>query len=117
MTMANYTIVLNVPGNRLPTIEKLANQAFGDMVRFVKKVDPEKSRADRLASIASDVESAASDIEELKDELQEWYDNLPENFQSGDKGSELEEAIQALDEIKDGLESVDFSSVSFPTMF
>ncbi len=115
--MANYNIVLSVPGNRLPTIEKKAQEAFGDMFRFVKKIDPAKSRADRLNSIEADVQSACSDIEELKDELQEWLDNLPENLQAGDKASELEEAIQALDEVKDGLESVDFSSVSFPTMF
>jgi len=56
-------------------------------------------------------------VEELKDELQGWFDNLPEQFQSGDKGSELEEAIQQLEELKDGLESLDFSSVVFPGMY
>jgi len=39
------------------------------------------------------ISGAFSDAEGLRDELQEWHDNLPENFQNGDKGSALEEAI------------------------
>lgn len=38
---------------------------------------------------------------ELRDELQEWYDNLPENFQNGDKGQRLEEAISGLEDVAD----------------
>jgi hypothetical protein len=36
-------------------------------------------------------------LEELKDELEEWYSNLPDNFQNGDKGDMLQEAIVELD--------------------
>lgn len=43
------------------------------------------------------VSDAFSDAEGLKDELQSWWDNLPENFQNGDKGDALQEAIDALD--------------------
>lgn len=48
-------------------------------------------------TVADAVSAAFSQIEELKDELQSWYDNLPENFQNGDKGSQLQEAIDALE--------------------
>jgi hypothetical protein len=48
--------------------------------------------------VADAVGNAVSDLSTLRDELQEWFDNLPENFQNGDKGSQLEEAIGELDE-------------------
>lgn len=45
--------------------------------------------------------SAASDawsgMEGLKEELESWYENLHENFQNGQKGEELQEAIQQID--------------------
>jgi hypothetical protein len=58
-------------------------------------------------------------VEELKDECQEWYDNLPENFQNGDKGSTLQEAVNALENIESNLDSAgsDCDSVEFPGMF
>lgn len=46
------------------------------------------------------VGGAFSDIEELANEMQEWYDNMPENFQDGDKGSEVQEAQDALSNIQ-----------------
>lgn len=49
-----------------------------------------------LADLVSD---AFSEIESLAGEMQEWYDNMPENFQQGDKGSEVEEAKDALENI------------------
>lgn len=49
-------------------------------------------------SVADAIESGVADLETLRDELQDWYDNLPENFQSGEKGSQLEEAISNLDD-------------------
>jgi len=47
------------------------------------------------------ISGAVGDLEYLKDELQEWFDNLPENFQQGDKGSQLEEAISNLEYISE----------------
>jgi hypothetical protein len=42
------------------------------------------------------VADAYSEAQSLRDELQEWYDNLPESFQNGDKGSALQDAVDAL---------------------
>lgn len=113
--MAKYKVTIFVEAARITTIQKEAEAAFGKEIR-VEKVDLSRSRADRLSDVENQVQDCCSDVEELRNELQEWFDNLPEQFQSGDKGSELEEAIQALDEIKDNLDGVDFSSVSFPSM-
>ena len=46
------------------------------------------------------VDNAFDDIDNLKDELQEWFDNLPESFQSGDKGDQIQEAVDTLDSIE-----------------
>ena len=43
--------------------------------------------------------SVESEIGCLREELQEWYDNLPEQFQDGDKGCELQDAISLLEDI------------------
>lgn len=48
-------------------------------------------------SVADALSNGVSDLESLKDELQDWYDNMPENFQSGDKGEQLQTAIDQLD--------------------
>lgn len=47
--------------------------------------------------IADAVSDACSNASELRDELESWYDNLPENFQSGDKGDQLQEAMSNLE--------------------
>lgn len=62
-------------------------------------------------SVADAIENGLSDLTTLRDELQEWYDNMPENFQSADKGSQLEEAIGELDEA----ESVDHDALTGST--
>lgn len=47
-------------------------------------------------TVADLIESAHGECEELGEELQEWYDNMPESFQSGDKGDQLQQAIDEL---------------------
>ncbi|MGE0294727.1 MAG: hypothetical protein AB7P97_20440 [Hyphomonadaceae bacterium] len=49
-------------------------------------------------TVADAIENGVGELTQLRDELQEWYDNLPENFQSGDKGDQLQEAIGELDD-------------------
>jgi hypothetical protein len=83
----------------------------------VKKIVHASSRADRLAEAERNVQDAKATVEELRDELQSWLDNLPENFQSGQKGSELEDAINALEDISNELDGIDFGGVQFPGMY
>lgn len=68
---------------------------------------PKPKYVESLCTLAGAIEEARTTAEELRDELQEWYDNLPEQFQSGDKGSELQEAIDQLTEGVDALEGAE----------
>lgn len=75
-----------------------------------------KSAPQPLTYTLSDAASSAqSDTEELRDELQEWYDNLPENFQNGDKGSQLQEAIGYLDDAANSMEEPDLDADEMPS--
>lgn len=53
-------------------------------------------------------------VEELKDELESWYDNLPEQFQSGDKGDQLQSAISELDSAISELQNVEEITIDLP---
>lgn len=50
-----------------------------------------------LTTVDDLVSDAFSEFEGLRDELQAWYDNLPESFQNGNKGDELQDAINGLE--------------------
>jgi hypothetical protein len=60
------------------------------------------------STVADLVDSAFSTFDDLAGELSDWYDNLPEAFQSGEKGSSLEDA-------KGILESLSHPNVEGPT--
>lgn len=59
----------------------------------------------KMVDASGDAEGAVSDaystMDGIKDELQSWYDNLPENFQSGDKGDQLQTAIDAIESVSE----------------
>lgn len=76
-----------------------------------------QSRSARFQAVIDSIDSAKSDIETLKEELENWLDNMPENLQDGQKASELQEAIDALDDIVSNLEDVVDTEVTFPSMF
>ena len=116
--MARYKVELVVEETNIKVVEKLLRKHFGkDSVSATcKKIEVAKSRADRLAEAQADVESAKDTATELKDELQNWYDNLHENFQNGDKGNEIQEAIDALESLESDLEILTFD-VNFPSMY
>lgn len=118
--MATYTITVSSKGLRETSVNKLVESlksTFDGASVSVSKYEQPESRADRLSEAEGKVQDAMSEVECLKDELQEWYDNLPENFQQGDKGSQLEYAISNLDSLYSDLENADFGNVEFPSMF
>jgi hypothetical protein len=51
------------------------------------------------STVDSLMDDAFSEFESLKEELESWYENLPEQFQQGDKGNMIEEAMNTLDQI------------------
>ena|SRR2546430_2686303 len=115
--MAKYKVTLMVEGKRLDSVEATARSAFAEHLISVQKVDPARSRQERLDEIANVVKDCAEDVDALKEELQVWYDGLPDNLQTGGKADELQDAITALEELKESIEGIDFTSVSFPGMY
>lgn len=57
-----------------------------------------KQRRKQLAEASALITKAQSIIESVKDEEQEAHDNLPESIQYGEKGQQMEEYIDMLDE-------------------
>ena len=65
-----------------------------------------KRRAE-LSRAQSLLTSAATIVERAKDDEQDCYDNLPENFQDGDAGQKMDEAI---DHLSDALSAIQEAS-------
>ena len=121
--MAIYTITARVDAARKDSVEKILRTAFkkeegGEPIVFSveKKTSPE-SRADRLSEAESMADDARAIVEELKGEMEEWHESIPENLQNGDKANEVQEAIDALEELQSNLENCSFGDVNFPGMF
>lgn len=123
--MYRLVITEEIEAESIDEARKLAKDAVGliDKARIeesISRVVRKKysSRSSRLGEAESQISEAKSTAEELKDECQEWYDNLPENFQNGDKGSQLQECIDALDSLIQNLEEAEGNcSVDFPGMY
>lgn len=70
----------------------------------VKKPLPTQEEYQKLLVVAHTesveelIEDAYCEFETLASELQDWYDNLPEQFQNGEKGDMLQEAIRILED-------------------
>lgn len=57
-----------------------------------------KERRKRLAEAYEKIGEVKEILESVKDEEQEAYDNLPENFQNGERGEEMQNYIDMIDE-------------------
>lgn len=73
-----------------------------------------KSRAQRFSDVKDKVTEAKEAMETLRDELQSWLDNMPENLQDGQKAAELQETIDALDDVISNLEDAENADIEFP---
>lgn len=58
-----------------------------------------KQRRKRLGEAFDKLCEVIEIIDEVKDDEQDAYDNLPENFQYGDRGEEMQNYIEMLDEV------------------
>lgn len=58
-----------------------------------------KQQRQRLAEIVGQLNDALYEIESMKDDEECKYDNLPEQWQDGQKGEQLQEGIDALDDV------------------
>lgn len=57
-----------------------------------------KARRSRLGKAIDLIGEVKAILEEVKDEEREAYDNLPESFQYGERGEEMQNYIEMLDE-------------------
>ena len=57
-----------------------------------------KDRRKKLEKAFEMIEQAKSILQEVKDEEQDAFNNLPENFQNGERGEEMQNYIEMLDE-------------------
>lgn len=68
--------------------------------------------AEQLGRIVDDVASIYSYIEEVKSEEESKLDNLPDSFRHSDKGEEIEEGIERLEEVLDLLNDCAYSDAA-----
>ena len=63
-----------------------------------------KKRKEELSQISSELETLFNRLEYIYDQEQDAYDSMPENLQGSERGLESEDAIDAIDEIKDHIQ-------------
>ena len=64
-----------------------------------------QQRRKRINEIISNLQLQSEELAIVMEEEQEAFDNMPESLQSGDKGQKMEEALFALQESIDSIES------------
>ena len=76
-----------------------------------------KELADILAKL-EELENLRSEIKErletVRAEEEEALDNLPESLQDSERGQQMQEYIDTLDEAIDNLDEFDWESISYP---
>lgn len=63
-----------------------------------------KQRRKAINCCTKALEDVKNRIEEILSEEENFFDNMPENLQGSIRGEESQEAIDVLNEVKDGLE-------------
>jgi predicted nucleic acid-binding Zn-ribbon protein len=58
-----------------------------------------------MEELKDQISNFTSDLEELESEEQDAHDNLPESLQNGEKGENMDSAIENISSAKDEVES------------
>ena len=66
-----------------------------------------KQRRNRIAEALELISQARGILEEVKDEEQESYENLPVSLQYGERGEQMQENVDSLEEFIGYLEETD----------
>ena len=66
-------------------------------------------RRRKIKYVLDDIDNVIVTLTEIRDEEQASLDNMPENLAFGDKYSEMEDNIQALDNAIEALDEIVFS--------
>jgi len=113
---SEYVVTIRVKGSTLPAVEKKAKAAWGDRVRKIEHVRRHSSNTDLLNDAQEHVEEAVEIIAELHGAMEERRDSTPENFQGTETYEMVEQAVDALESLRDEVEGVisSFDNVEFP---
>lgn len=65
-----------------------------------------KARLKRLDTVADGLETLLRELSEIRDEELEAYDNLPDGIQASERGEQMSENADALEEVCDNFESL-----------
>lgn len=112
---SEYVVTIRVKGSTLPAVEKKAKAAWGDKVR-IEHVRRKTSNQDLLDDAQEHVEEAVEIIAELQGDMENRRDNTPENFQGTETYEMVEQAVDALESLRDEVEGVvsSFDNIEFP---
>lgn len=75
-----------------------------------------KQRRTKINEALVLIDRAREILEEVRDEEQESFDNLPEGLQEGERGEQMQENIDALEEFLDNLVSANKLLIVFPSL-
>jgi len=64
-----------------------------------------KSRRAKISKLLEELEYINSEIESIKCDEQDALDNLPESIQGSDRGQQMEEYVDSLDEALESMQS------------
>lgn len=65
-----------------------------------------KSRRQRIRDVRKEIENCKENLQKILDEEQDYFDNMPENLQGSIRGSDSEEAIDAMESCIEDLENI-----------
>ncbi len=113
-------ITVDQKGARVDAIDKILEEnvrtKYPEASIRVSRYDPPETRPARFDEAMKKVSEAKEECENLKSELEDWQGNIPESLQGSEKMTELEEAVDQLDEVISALESAEGIKVDFPSM-
>lgn len=67
-----------------------------------------KQRRSRIAEALEMISGAKEILEEVRDEEQESYDNLPEGLQAAERGEQMQQNVENLEDFIGCLEETDY---------
>ncbi len=96
---------------------KQINSLIDDLDRIKREIDElaadeqtgdveKESLADKEENWSSRLDDIRTEIESIKDDEQEYFDNMPEGLQSGERGTQAEDTVNALDFAEDHLDEL-----------
>lgn len=119
--MARWKVTISGKGLKQASVEKFARRLRDELGKecsvTVSDDSPPVSRAERFEAAKASLSDGRSELESLKEELESWYENLPENFQNGEKGDQLQTAMDELDSMISDVETAEDHDVEFPAMY